>query len=500
MKKHILLLFIIFLHSSLSFAQTGRDFIICIDNSGSIMDTDFKDITINVNKLIEGLLNCNSKNRVSVVHYGTGINNTTNSSYFPRIYIESDFTNNISVAQNFTRKLSDGDHFHEILGLIGNALDNISNINIVSPQTTLNHNPAVPLVVILYTDGFRSTGATFQGGSYLVNFYNPTLNSSYAFSNMTSFKATRSAKFIVIHKNPDTLSSEAAASISSFGGYYNGNIELYQGDPEFGKKPRLYFPQTNFNLDPQVLDQIIKDFCSFNGSLEFLYEQAAYCTNPSNPSYQTIAGKFLLPLGGSLIDMKLFAVNTTTNAEIPVNFNPTINGNTFSYYIQPNDIYPVPTSGNFNFRVDLIFDDGNGNINTISSWNNYPDWYFTADIVYDGLCSKIAPIIPNHIIPKTTSIKIDKNADPNKINQQTQNSNSFELTPNPNNGIFSIVLNTVTSGEVEVFDMNAKSVYLKAFKNKQSIDVNLQSLVNGTYIIKLTKDHKKVSTTKFIKK
>ena len=58
------------------------------------------------------------------------------------IFIESDFTNNLTTAQNFQRRLNGSDVFYNATLLIGNALDNVANSNIVSPQIQLNRNPS----------------------------------------------------------------------------------------------------------------------------------------------------------------------------------------------------------------------------------------------------------------------------------------------------------------------------------------------------------------------
>lgn len=500
MKTKILLVFFaLFSHYTSCFAQGGSDFLICIDNSGSISDPDFEDIRNNSLKVIHSILDCNPNNRVSVVHYGTGVYNAANSTYEPRIYIEYDFTNNISIAQNFTRRLSAGDHFHEALGLIGNALDNVANVNILSSQTNLNHNPAVPLNVILYTDAERASGS-LQGGSYLVNYFNPTLNSSSAFDNVTSFKKDRNVKFIVVHKNSDPSASAAAATIASSGGNYSGPLENYSADPDYGSLPKLYFNQSDFQLDPSFLELIKHDFCEFHGSMNFFYELAAYCTNPANPSYQTIEGEFLLPIGATLLGIKCTAVNTVTNFDVPVNFNPTIIGNTFWYYIQPTDINPVPTSGTYDFRVDLIFDYG-GNVNTISSWNSYPDWYWPEDINYDNTCSKTSQVIKPNNINKKVDKNIDRNADPNHLIKKLseENNKTFKILPNPNNGVFNILFTEATSGKLDITDINGKNIRSEFFENKQSIHVNLEQQISGIYLIKITDSKGIISTKKIIK-
>lgn len=496
--KFLLVILLSFLPSISFFSQSGRDFIICIDNSGSISDPDFQVITDNSRKLIEGILTCNPNNRVSVVHYGTGLYNMPNTTYQPRIYIESDFTNNLSTALNFTRRLSIGDHFHEALGFIGNALDNVSNTNIVSPQITLNHNTAVPLVVILYTDADRSSGS-LSGGSYLVNFYNTNFNSPSAFTNVSSFKSDRNAEFIVMHKSPSPDATAAAAAISSPGGNYSGIIENYNGDPDFGALPKWYFPQSDFVLESSTYDSIINHYCIFNGSLKFLYEKGEACTSNSNPQYGTIfGGEFLLPVGATLDSMKMFAVDISTNNEIPVNFNPIIIGNTFTYSIQSNDISPIPSFGEYKLRIDLTFNYA-GAIQKISSWNNYPSTWFGGSDINFGACKNGLPPKTVYNIPSFPA-KVDKNANPNNLNNQLsiEKISTFKLFPNPNNGVFSILMDKVKSGKLDITDINGKNIYSEFFENKNTLSVNLKNKNNGIYFIKITDMTGEISIKKII--
>ncbi|PZU15425.1 MAG: hypothetical protein DI622_12625, partial [Chryseobacterium sp.] len=117
----------------------GSDYIIVLDNGSSMTTQRFESMKLGAIKLIQQLLACNPKNRVAVVHYGTGIYNAINTEYKPRIYIEDDFSGNTFTTQLIERRLDNGDHLHEALGIIGNALDGASNPDIVSPQTTLNN-------------------------------------------------------------------------------------------------------------------------------------------------------------------------------------------------------------------------------------------------------------------------------------------------------------------------------------------------------------------------
>lgn len=367
----------------------------------------------------------------------------------------------------------------------------------MSPQQDLNHNQNVPLVIIAFTDATRASGS-LQGGSYLVNYFNPNYNSQFAFQNFIDFKNNRDARFVIIHRQTDNLSIQAAAGISSNGGSYYGNLEYYQGDPEYGNTPKFYYQQSDFVYQQSVSDEILQNFCKFDGYVKFFYEKQETCTNPTDPAYGSVFnGKFVLPYGGTYQYMKLFAVNTVTNAEIPVNFYPLVTGNTFSYQIQLNDIMPVPVTGAFKLRLDLTFD-FNGNSHTITSWNNYPDSFFGGSNINFGIC-KNGQAIKNILIDSHQE-KIDKNADPNNLNQKLfTDNNIFKLSPNPTNGIFSITLDEYTSGRLDITDINGINIYTESFKNKKTIDLDIQSRIKGIYIVKITNNKGETSIKKVLK-
>jgi len=500
MKKIFLLMLMAFL-TSMNFlnAQTSTDFIISIDNSSSISTQRFNEISISAKKLIENILACNPKNRVAVTHYGTGLYGQSNSSYNPRIYIESDFTNNIVTAQNFTRRLDVGDHFHEALGLIGMALDNNYSPDIVSPQNTLNKNPSANLVIILFTDAQRS-GGDLISGSYLVNYYDPTLASPAAFKNVSVFKKDRRARFAIVHMSPDSYSTEAGASIASAGGSYYGLVESNTDDIDFGILPRLYFGKSDFLLDTNEILEITQNVCdnSGGGSLEMFYEPNG-CGGLN--SVQSVFGSYNLPPGGNFVSLNLFIVSLTTGAQYPVSYNPSYTSpNEFWQWMVPADFSSVPGSamvGQFKFLLMLTYEVGGTTYHT-SSWNNYP--FFSYDINFDS-CSKVAA--PQTAPQNKKEYKVDRNADPNnfKKNIVAESAPQFKITPNPTNGVFKVILNKeLENGSMQIVDLNGNVVYNKVFRNSKELNIDISSQRQGVYLIKIISDNNKIMTEKIIKK
>ncbi|KGO87307.1 hypothetical protein Q765_06470 [Flavobacterium rivuli WB 3.3-2 = DSM 21788] len=242
-----------------SFGQA--DVIIWIDNSQSITDAEFVNMKSSIENIIINVLECN-ENRVAVVHYG----GTYIGGFNPKIYIESDFTNNVTIANSFIRRsVGTSDYAHEALGLIGKALDNILDANIISTQKTLNRSASNNLVIYMFTDAFR---ASSLAASYLVNRTSNQLNTNAAFTNYTAFKNNRHAKFVVTHIPPTEAYNEslnASAAISSFGGTYTGTVESYPADPDGpGVSGRYLMVTDDFNLSIDEIDSITGFICTIS--------------------------------------------------------------------------------------------------------------------------------------------------------------------------------------------------------------------------------------------
>ncbi|WP_177731655.1 3-coathanger stack domain-containing protein [Flavobacterium inviolabile] len=243
------IVFLFFL-SLKSFSQ-GSDVIIWVDNSGSVDNVEYADMRTSIRAIIQNILLCNPLNRVAVVQYG--VNGVS------KIYIESNFTSNVNVANSFVRRtnfVGYGDEAHGALLLIGNALDGAPNSNIFGNQI-LTRTPGNSLAVYLFTDAYRHYGLINPSSSL-------GIGTNEAFLNYTNFKNNRNAIFIVTHVPQNQIfDSPAGAAIASVGGGYTGPVESYPADPGGpGTTPRFYLPKTNFLLTQTEIDLVTDDICS----------------------------------------------------------------------------------------------------------------------------------------------------------------------------------------------------------------------------------------------
>lgn len=482
MKKTFFFLILTFIMSlsSLSAQAGGTDYIVVLDNGTSMTNTRFASMKLGASKVIEQLLACNPLNRIAVVHYGAGIYNTVNSFYAPRIYIEYDFTNNSFMAQTIQRRLDNGDHFNEALGLIGNALDGVSNTNIVSPQTTLNRDPANPMRVIVFTDADRNTGG-IDDGSYLVNYDFPTLNTPEAFKNVLEFKIARQAKFTMVHLTPDALATAAAASIASEGGSYNGPVETNVDDPDYGVPYRSYYQRTDFGMSSYEADywaHLASEICDNSGwaNIDFKYEPNGCGTS----TVQIINGNYTLPAGATFSQFKLVARDIVTGQDYSVNFAPVMTSSTsFNYPLQPSDFtFPLGTVGKFVFLLSMQYEYQGGTYDVIS-WNGYP--YFDYDLYLTTA--------PNCGVTKIS---------PSPIGVKE---NGLKVTPNPTNGAFKVILNKeFENGSMQIVDLTGNVVYDQVFRNSKELHADISSQKQGVYLIKIISDNNKIITEKIIKK
>nr|WP_315030532.1 3-coathanger stack domain-containing protein [uncultured Chryseobacterium sp.] len=533
--------------------SNGSDIIICLDNSASVENFEFNDMTVSTKKLIQSILSCNPNNKVSVVHYGTSFQSLPLS---PKIYIESDFTNNLTTAQNFSRRLNDGDHFHQAVGMIGEAIDNIPSSGIVSPQKTLTTSPSRPLIIFLFTDGGRGSGNSLTG-SYLVNLNPPNdLHENNAFLNFTNFKNHRNAKFVVVHVETYSVYKEAAASIASFGGSYPGPIEGYPADPDNNQVPRFYLNKNNFILSTAEISGLTENICSIGkGKITFYHEPlpCEYMHYPFN-----VNGSYTIPVGSTITNFQMALVNTSTGISYPTSSIPTYTSpNFFNFSIDLSNM-TNPLAGEYKLQASLTYT--NGSASTTIQANNgvlgfpYDVKFCCPDHLYIDT-NVIAPNVDlqsaDHTItavnvisngsqavyhagkfvllnpgfnseggsdfyayiegckpeqtvkPKDDSYYIDLNADPNNTKsirkESIQSQRSLQIFPNPNTGIFTVSVDKIGTGSLQVSDVNGKTVFEKSFKNEKEIGVNIQSLPSATYIVKVFSDNE-IITQKIIKR
>lgn len=467
--------------NSLNAQAGGSDYIIVLDNGSSMTSQRFASMKLGATKLIQKLLSCNPHNRVAVVHYGTGIYNTTNTTYNPKIYIEYDFSGSTFMTQLIERRLDNGDHFHEALGIIGDALDGNSNADIVSPQTTLNNNPSTPLKIVVFTDSERNTG-NLNFGSYLVNYNYPTLNTPEAFRNVTDFKISRKAKFAVIHVSPDIKATEAAASIASEGGTYSGAVETNIDDPDYGAPTRHYYPRASFDMSISDVDywaNLGAQICDTSGwgGVNFKYEPNGCGT----ALVQTILGNYSLPAGATLSVFKLVARDIVTGQDYGVNFNPIFTSPTEFYYaLQPSDFnFPGITDAKFVFILGFQYTYQGGTYD-VMNWNGYP--YFDYDLLLTSL--------PNCGMKKT---------EPSSL---ALNENLIQVTPNPTSGSAKVILDQkkIEAGKIQIIDLNGNIIYSKTFRGQNILDIDMHSQKEGIYIVRILSDKNEIYSEKIIKK
>ncbi|MBC8644627.1 3-coathanger stack domain-containing protein [Flavobacterium lindanitolerans] len=250
--KNVYLIYLSFLLFTFKGYPQGSDVIFWLDNSGSISNLEYTQMTSSVQAIMEKVIVCNPNNRISIVQYGS-----TGDASESKIWIETPFTNVVPV---FTRRnaVGIGDFAHEALGLIGNALDGIPNPGIVSPITSLSPTAGNSLVIYFFTDATRNSPT-----SYIVNTSSPGMNTSTAFQNYTTFKTIRNAKFVVTIVSPNANATQAAAAVASTGGTYTGIVESYPTDPDgAGITPRFLLNKTDFIMTPAEINNTTEEICS----------------------------------------------------------------------------------------------------------------------------------------------------------------------------------------------------------------------------------------------
>lgn len=256
--KNVYLKYICSLLLGFNAYSQGSDVIFWVDNSGSINATEYGEMSVSIRAIMQNVLQCNSANRVTVVQYG-------GTETAGRIWIETPFTNTLVAFANRYGTLGPRDNAHGSLGLIGNALDNIPNANILSPLKVLTRTPGNSLVIYFFTDAVRD----FTGSS-LVNSASNGVGTDAAFQNYTTFKTARNATFIVAKvstgtNNPvtDLAAKNAAAAIASAGGSYTESIESYPADPNgAGTVPRFFIYKTDFSLTSAEISNTSEQICS----------------------------------------------------------------------------------------------------------------------------------------------------------------------------------------------------------------------------------------------
>lgn len=480
MKKTFFFFFMTLMMSCNHFnGQQPSDYLFLLDN-GNVSDENFLKMKNNAVKLMEQLLACNHTNRIAVVHYGNGVYGNDTGVYTPSIYIETDFTMNYFPMQNIQRRLDFGGHLNESLKIADDALNWLSNVNILSPQKTLERYNGNPLKVILFTHSRRNSGSA--DGSYLVNSVNtaPDFNDITIFENVVKFKNELNAEFTVIHGKADDPASEASACIASGGGSYTGPVEANIADPDSGSLSRRFYKRENgfgglASSDSQYWRGIAEDLCNFSlrGNITFNYEPGA-----CKPQLSGISGKYYLPPGYTLLGFSLRMINIETGKDYDVTFNPIMVPPNLFYTptTQLSDLYEAindGATGKYRFMLAIHYKYGVNNFEKAFSWNRYPffDYDFDMDCLFPS------------------------------FNRTITQQAAFRLTPNPTSGIFKVILNKeVKSGTLEIRDLVGNIVYNKVLRGEKEIEADLSSRKEGVYIINVSTDKNKIYSEKIIKK
>ncbi|WP_347217728.1 T9SS type A sorting domain-containing protein [Chryseobacterium sp.] len=472
MRKTFLFFWMTFLMSWGSLSAQ-RDYVFMLDNGGSMDQEEYHTMRRGAIKLMEQLLACNSDNRVAIVQYGTGILDEDTGVYKPLIYIESDFTNDFFTAQNFNRRLDFGDYLQQSVGLVRDAMMGVSNPDIISPQKTLNREQETRFII--FTDAERASDGL---SSYIVDpVYAP--NSYGAFAAVMDFKMNvavgETIRFTVIHANTNDDAIQAGASVASGDGLYTGPYEVVPQDPGNGY-PRSYYNRTNgFHILPGETNywkDLAASICNSNGrgTMDFIYE-------PGSCIYGTsiLKGNYHLEAGVTLQDLKLELINIETGAIYPVYTSPPVlGGNSFYFNFTPGSFaaaLSAGSTGHHKFRLTMISNSPNGSV--AYSWNKYP--FFDYDIDLDCPAPTFA-----------------RSSSEEKI---------FKLTPNPNNGLFKVIMNKeVKLGTLEIRDLVGNTVYNKILRGEKEIEINLSSRKEGVYLVNITTDKNEIYSEKIIKK
>lgn len=245
----------------------------------------------------------------------------------------------------------------------------------------------------------------------------------------------------------------------------------------------------------------------------YTYQPGEVCTN-----YLFNGGIAVPENAGSYAGATLSVPDSGTITDLDINVNITHNDNADLFYAW---VHPSQSSG---FQalasglcsgaadVDLTFDDEGSAINCLSANNgdnvlpevamsfadgldSAGDWTFLiTDVnVGDG----------NTAIWNSTTLTICVEGDLEPVLgiEEANDVNLFTVYPNPNNGEFSIQLNSVSSGKVkiEVFDVRGRLILNKSYNNSGGLNenINLGNVQSGMYLVKLTEGNRK-STKKIM--
>lgn len=245
----------------------GVDAVFFLDNSSSIDETEWTDMSASTRLLIDKVLGCNVNNRIAVTHFA-GIYTTPNPITDARIFVETNFTTDATLAKSFVRRggfLTQGATHYDTMGnntwlpenttLLQNTLGSAAaSSQIISTQKKLTRNPNNKLVIFIFTDG-NATG-------------NGLISALTNLDNFNTIKTALGATIVVIHAptgngaTADISARAAAAGIASVGGLYNGTVRANPGDPQGnGVKPRKAVMSDTFDITTIDIETVADGIC-----------------------------------------------------------------------------------------------------------------------------------------------------------------------------------------------------------------------------------------------
>lgn len=377
----------------------GVDAVFLLDNSNSVDNTEWANMSNSTKKLIDQVLGCNTANRVAVVNYSANgtLPSTTDNLERAALYIESNFTSSAATAKSFLRRggsapdpsgtgtpgtngaiMGGGTGTYYAAGLLNNALSGTTSSYVVSAQKTLTQNTTNKLVIFLFTDGRWDNTVGLVG--------NPL---TFTFANYNTLKTSKNATFVVLSipenassPNPDNVS--AAAAVASVGGSYNGDVWANSGDPQgSGVKPRKMAYSTTFDISTLDISTIVDGICKscapivaisavtpptqticLNGVAQPLIATA---TGTGTLTYQWYSNTVNSTTGGTLIPG---ATSATYNP-------PTSTSGTKYYYVVVTDSYceGITTSPIVSVAVSNIAAGPVPSFNNTSAYSNSSSFY-----------------------------------------------------------------------------------------------------------------------------
>ncbi|TWP30116.1 T9SS type A sorting domain-containing protein [Apibacter muscae] len=97
---------------------------------------------------------------------------------------------------------------------------------------------------------------------------------------------------------------------------------------------------------------------------------------------------------------------------------------------------------------------------------------------------------PEYIVPINRNLR----SEAVEINSNSKLTESqVQVTPNPNSGIFKVMLTDIPEGMLRVFSFTGDEVYTKSFKAESEISINIQSFPAGVYVVQVQSQGQTVS-------